>query len=129
MTNIIVVTSIKEREDVVAFLLEKLKSIYYTDLSVDILHSAINKIDVYQRVKTERHLMISYKVIFVSVFMDLDQLKGHSHLDNVNINRLISKLDKMKTEAIRFVNTLKVPSAATVQRKKAFERAARSLFD
>jgi hypothetical protein len=61
--------------------------------------------------------------------MSLDKLNGYSPTTNININRLLAKLDSMKEEVISFVNAKKVVSQTEARDKEAFKRAAKKLFD
>jgi hypothetical protein len=129
MTHLIVVTNTIEQKDVMSFLKESLISQYYTDTDVTVVQSGITKIDVYHSVGGVRNIANTYKVAIVPVSMSLDPLYGYSPTTNININRLLARLDKMKDEAIAFVNTQKKPSKMVNKQKEALARAAKLLFD
>lgn len=129
MNNIIVATSIREQQDIVSLLKESLKVMYLTDTSISIVQRNLSKVDVYHSVKGMNHLAASYTVVLISVSMSLDKLNGYSPTTNININRLLAKLDSMKEEVISFVNAKKVVSQTEARDKEAFKRAAKKLFD
>lgn len=129
MTNIIVTTSTREQQDVMSYLKEKLRSEYFTDTSISIIQSGIAKVDVIHSVKGVKNLAARYQVVIVPVSMSLDSLLGFSHTTNININRLLDRLEKMKAEAIAFVNLHKKPSHMVTKQKDALKRAAYRLFE
>lgn len=129
MTDIIVATSMKEQQNIMEYLKEELKNTYYTDSSVTIVQSGISKVDVMHSVKDGMNLAKRYQIVIVPISMSLDSLQGFSHTTNININRLIARLDKMKSEAIAFVNIHKAPSPLIRRQKEALATAAKHLFD
>jgi hypothetical protein len=128
MLQLIVVTSAKEQQDVMAYLHEKLHSEYFADPSVSVIQSGITKIDVYHSVKGVKNLVVTYRVVIVPVSMSLESLMGFSHGTNININKLLAKLDRMKAEAVSFVNVHKMPSPMVKKHNDALAKAARGLF-
>lgn len=129
MQSIVVVTSIKEREEVLEYLQDTLKAAYHTDLSISIIQSNLNKIDVYHEVKGMKHLVGSYIVVLIPITMSLESLYGYSPTANININRVIARLESMKAIAINFVNSRKQTSKTTQRQNMALAKAAKLLFD
>jgi len=128
MQNIIVATTVQEQQDVLGLLKDKLKSEYHSDPTVTVVQSGLTKIDILHRVKGVDNLASTYKIVIIPLCMNLDSLKGFSHTANININMLLSRLDKMKAEAISFVNLHKIPSNSHRQQRDALTRAAKNLF-
>jgi hypothetical protein len=127
--NVIVATSTQEQENIIEYLMEELKVMHHTDVSVSVLQTGIGKVDVMQNVNGTLVLAKRYKVIIIPISMSLDGLKGLPHSTNFNINRLIKKLDRMKAEAVGFVNAYKTPSLEYVRQREALAKAAKHLFD
>jgi len=127
MTNIIVVTSCKEQQDVIKYILKKVNE--WFDLNVKVVQSGINKIDVYHETDGTKYIAASYRVLVVPVSMSLDTLRGFPHSTNINISKLLDKLDEMKREAISFVNLNRVPSPTEIKQKEALAKAAKFLFE
>lgn len=129
MTNLIIATSTKEQQEIMSFLKENLSLNFHSDTSVHIIQSSLTRIDVYQSIKGVKNFVKSYRVIIVPVSMSLDVLRGYSHDTNININRLLEKLDRMKAEAIMFVNSNKKVYNMVSRQKEALSKAAKLLFD
>ena len=132
MMNLIVATSTKEQQDIMSFLRESLKLTYHADASITIIQASIIRLDVYHSVKGTKNLVKSYKVIIVPISMSLESLNGYSHDTNININRLIDKLDRMKAEAVCFVNHFKnntIRKQKDAHSKIALANAVKLLFD
>lgn len=134
MINLIVATTISEQQNIMEYLAEELKSTYHNDMSVTVVQSGMSKIDVFHSVTKDLNmetlnLAVTYRVILVPISMSLDPLLGYSPTANININRLITRLDKMKSEAISFVNSHKTPSPLIRKQKEALANAAKHLFD
>ena len=127
MTNIIVVTSCKEQQDTMEYILKKVNE--WFDLNIKVVKSGINKIDVYHETDGKKYIAASYRVIIVPVSMSLDTLRGFPHSTNINIHKLLDKLDSMKAEAIALVNSNRVPSPTEIKQKEALMKAAKYLFE
>lgn len=128
MTNLIVATNMKEQQDIMRYIKEELHSMYHTDISITILQTGLSRIDVLHSVKGAQNLAARYQVVVVPISMSLEVLNGYSHNVNININKLILRLDHMKAEAIAFVNKHKVPSIKARRDKEAFAAATQHLF-
>jgi hypothetical protein len=127
MTNLIVATSMKEQQDIMRYIKEELNSMYLTDHTVTII-AGISWVDVIHTIKDTQNLAARYQVVVVPVSMSLENLNGFSHSVNININKLLIKLDQMKAEAISFVNAHKIPSIKARRDRDAFANAAQRLF-
>ena len=128
MVNLIAVTSLAEQKKVIDHLREALTLEYHLDLSVKVVQSTLNQVELHHYVKESVHIGAIYRTIFVPITMNLDGLRGFSPKDNVNINRVLAKLDAMKKEVIDFTNNRKVPTAQSIKQKKALAAAAQKLF-
>lgn len=126
--HIIVATSIREQQEVISYLKEKLHELYHADPSVSIVQTTMTQIELHHQVKDSFNVAARYLVVLVPVSMSLDKLQGYSHRDNININKLLKKLDRMKAEAIAFVNAHKKPSIQTLRHQKQLTDAVQSLF-
>jgi hypothetical protein len=129
MEQIIVVTSNKEQQEVVSYLRESLKLEYMTDISISVVQTSMTTVKVLHKIfhkdgTDTTNVASIYKVVIVPISMSLDMLRGLSPDTNININKVLARLDTMKAEVINLVNTNK----AHVNRKK-FADAAKRLFD
>lgn len=106
MQNIIAVTTIKEKEDMMCKMYDNLKALYLTDVSISI-HRHVSRIDVMQQVNGMQHKAASYIVVVLPMSISLDGLKGFAHGTNINISHVLNRLDSIKAELIFLVNSRK----------------------
>jgi len=128
MPNIIIATSIREQQEVMHYIVSRLKEIYLTETSVEILTSNMSTIKVLRTVNGVKHVAVSYHVLMVPVTMCLDNLRGFSHDTEFNITRLIERLDDLKKEAINFVANRKIVTKAERDKKVDFSKTVGKLF-
>jgi len=127
MIKVIAVTSTKEQQEVIDFLREELQSLYVADPDITIVQSDIRQIDVIHHVNNRDNLAASYRVVTVPVTISYEQLKGFPLSTSFNINRVLTRLDHLKQEVIKMVNTYDRKSTS-IHQKDALEKAARNLF-
>lgn len=129
MTNVIVVTSIKEQQDMMSSLLERLKVFYVTDTSINVVKANMSRVDVRHTVKSTTHIAASYHVILIPISISLDNITGFSPKTNFNVNLVLKRLDAMKSEVIHFVNQQKIVSQTDRLNQKKFKDAINRLFE
>lgn len=108
MTSIIVVTSSRERDETIRNAKAKLKEIYLTDASVTVVQTNISTIKLYQLVNQTQVLMGVYRFIVIPVTLSFEQLEGVDPSVNININKLLIRIDSLKQEVQRFTDTRKI---------------------
>jgi membrane protein CcdC involved in cytochrome C biogenesis len=128
MEHIIVVTSNKEQQEVISNLCEALNSEYHTDLNVTVSKISMTTVKVFHRVKESMNVAATYRVILIPISMSLDSLMGLSPGTNINVNKVLAKLDGMKTEVITFVNMRKATNKVQ-QHSKKFAESTKRLFE
>lgn len=130
MKTVIAVTNNKEQEETMKYLFEMLNLEYITDYSVVVSKTGLSKIDVYHNVNGTSHLANSYRVIIIPVSLSYDSLKGLSPTTNINITRVLEKLDNMKKELIDYVNiSRKAAKYDSKKKEDLLYRTAKSLFN
>lgn len=125
MQTVIAVTNLREQQQMMSQLAENLKVMYHTDNTISIAKISMSKIVVYHRVKDTRHIAASYDVLLLPVTISYDCLRGLPNTTNINISRVIKRLDEMKSELTSFVNLAKVkvnPTQKNVELKMALRR-------
>lgn len=128
MQDIIVVTSYKEQEEVMRYLTAKLHEMHHTDITVSITKKTLSRIDVWQRIKGMQHLAASYILILIPITVQLDAIKGFPHSANININRVLERLDTIKAEIIAEVNARKYDVKKTKDTTKALKDSMNLMF-
>jgi len=128
MKQLVVVTTLQEQQNMVGKLRERLKVMYHTDTSIEIVQSGLSRIEVRHRVGDIINTAATYQVVLVPISMSLETLKGYPSSTNINITSLLQRLDKMKDEAIRFVNVCKKPTLMDRRKQMTFENALGILF-
>jgi hypothetical protein len=128
MINVIAVTSISEQQDAMQNLRTALKSIYHTDLSIEILQQGISRVDVYHTVNEVKHLAKSYRIVIVPVMVNFERVKGFPLEANINVDAVLERLDECKREVIAFVNKQRVNDHVARKQKKDLEAAVKNLF-
>jgi len=121
MKQLVVVTTLQEQQNMVGKLRERLKVMYHTDTSIEIVQSGLSRIEVRHRVGDIINTAATYQVVLVPISMSLETLKGYPSSTNINITSLLQRLDKMKDEAIRFVNVCKKPTLMDRRKQMTFE--------
>ncbi len=125
MQTVVAVTSMKEQQQMMSQLWENLNVMYHTDNTISIAKISMSKIVVYHQVKGTRHIAASYDVLLLPITISYDCLRGLPHTTNINISRVIKRLDEMKNELTSFVNLAKVkvnPTQKNVELKMALRR-------
>lgn len=128
MKHIIAVTSLSEQRDTIVKVTEALKVLYHTDTSIIVAQSSLSRIDVYHTVNSIRHIAASYHIVIVPITISLENLRGYPSAAQINITRVIKKLDDMKKDVLKFVEVCKKPSPADHKAKMSFENAMGILF-
>lgn len=127
MNTVIAVTSIREQEEVTHNILEQLKLTYVSDLTITIIQSRINQIDVYHAVGESKNLASSYKIVLVPITISLDVLQGYPRETNINVTRVLKKIDSLKDTVIHYVNAKRFQKPP-VDNTKALQDALKNIF-
>jgi hypothetical protein len=128
MEYIIVTTNPVEQQESMSYLETTLTSMYLTDTSITLVKSGTSKIVVMHRVGKSYNIAATYKVVIVPVTVNYDKLAGLPFDVNININRLISRLDQAKQEAITYVNKHKTIPVNVKLRNQALVEAVNNMF-
>lgn len=129
MEYIIVTTNPIEQQEAMEYLNDKLKEMYLTDPSITIIKSGMSKIDIAHRVGEKYNIAATYKVVIVPVTISFEKLHGLPFNANINITKLLARIDSLKTEAISYVNKRKIVPPDVKLRHKALVEAVNLMFE
>lgn len=129
MVSVIAVTSIREQQDVLAYIRERLKLEHHSDTTITVTQPSLSRIDVYQTVNGMQHLAMRYNIVLISLTISYENLLGFPQTTNINITRVLAKLEKMKANIIDIANKTKLPSPAEKKQREALSKAAKQLFN